>query len=87
MAGLAALGLDPQVTDHREHTNVETEVSDSTVAESWKTVLALLESADRFGLVSSAGRSLIVWAAVRKEAPATDDAIAAAGQCRQLYGS
>lgn len=86
-AGLAALGFDPYVQDHRGHACLETEVPDSTTAESWGALLALLETADQFGLVNSASRGLIVWAAVRKDAPATDDAIAVAGQCRQLYGS
>ncbi|MFH8386895.1 hypothetical protein ACH4E7_39280 [Kitasatospora sp. NPDC018058] len=86
-AGLLALGLDPQMKDHGNHACIETEVPDSTTAESWGVLLALLETADQFGLVSSASRGLIAWAAVRMDAPATDDAVAVAGQCRQLYGS
>ncbi|MDH6119320.1 hypothetical protein ABH930_000562 [Kitasatospora sp. GAS204A] len=86
-AGLSALGLDAHVHDHGSHVCLETEVPDSTTAESWGALLALLETADQFGLVKSASRGLIVWAAVRMDAPATDDAFAVAGQCRQLYGS
>ncbi|MFD7905566.1 hypothetical protein ACFV4G_25385 [Kitasatospora sp. NPDC059747] len=73
--------------DHGNHACIEMEVPDSAMVESWGGLLALLETADQFGLVSSASRGLIAWAAVRMDAPATDDAVAVAGQCRQLYGS
>lgn len=86
-AGLSALGLDLQVQDHGSHVCLETEVPDSTSAESWGALLALLESAHQFGLAKGVSRGQIAWAAVRKDAPATDDAFAVAGQCRQLYGS
>ncbi|PVE13899.1 hypothetical protein Y717_03900 [Streptomyces scopuliridis RB72] len=79
---LSAAGFSPRVTDHDDHTRIEMEVADSVSAGSWQELLAVLEAADRFGLdVSSAGGRL-AWAAIRRNAPVTDDAVR--GRTHQL---
>lgn len=86
VAGLSALGLNPQVKDHRDHACIEVEVSGSTTVESWAALLVLLEAADRFGLVTSAKCGQIAWAAVRRDTPATPataGVLADGGFCHQ----
>lgn len=63
-ARLAAAGLKPRRTEHSGHTTVEAAVPPSFPDESWPEVLAVLETADRFGLNSAThGRTL--WAVIR----------------------
>ncbi|AQU67810.1 hypothetical protein BBN63_17775 [Streptomyces niveus] len=69
-ARLSAAGLAPHTTDHADLTYIETELPGRVDVETWREVLAALEEADCFGLVTSAnGRR--VWAAFGKEAPTT----------------
>ncbi|WP_411114618.1 hypothetical protein [Streptomyces sp. 029-5] len=72
---LSAAGFTSRVTDYEDHTRIEVEVTDSVSAVPWQELLAVLESADWFGLdVSSAGGRL-AWAAIRRNAPATGDTV------------
>ncbi|MGW8570625.1 hypothetical protein [Streptomyces niveus] len=60
--------------DHADLTYIEAELPGLVDVETWREVLAALEEADCFGLVTSAnGRR--VWAAFGNEAPATVDAV------------
>lgn len=81
-ARLSAAGFTPSVTHHHDYTYVESEVPDSTSAKSWRELLAVLETAEWFGLVDSSVSGRTVWAAVSNEAPATADAVR--GHSRQL---
>jgi hypothetical protein len=81
-ARLSAAGFTPNVTHHDDCTCIESEVPDSISAESWRELLAALETADWFGLVDSSESGRTVWAAVSNEAPATADAVR--GHIRQL---
>ncbi|MGW6506033.1 hypothetical protein ACWGCP_00450 [Streptomyces niveus] len=73
-ARLSAAGLAPHATDHADLTYIETELPGLVDVETWREVLAALEEADCFGLVTSAnGRR--VWAAFGNEATATVDAV------------
>ncbi|GAA2774273.1 hypothetical protein GCM10010440_76250 [Kitasatospora cinereorecta] len=72
--GLSALGLEPHVKDHDDHLCIETDVSGSTSVESWGAVVALLESADTYGLVTTADSSRIAWAAILKDAASNSSA-------------
>ncbi|WP_329133949.1 hypothetical protein OG552_17435 [Streptomyces sp. NBC_01476] len=72
-ARFAAAGLVPQVKEYADRTSIEARVPEPFPEETWPALLALLETADSFGLVTTTrGRS--VWAAVRKDAPAPADA-------------
>ncbi|MFD4118441.1 hypothetical protein ACFWSJ_33995 [Streptomyces niveus] len=73
-ARLSAAGLAPHTTDQADLTYIETELPGLVDVETWPEVLAALEEADCFGLVTSAsGRR--VWAAFGNEAPATVEAV------------
>ncbi|MGW6310463.1 hypothetical protein ACWFRQ_34615 [Streptomyces niveus] len=73
-ARLSAAGLAPHTTDHADLIYIEAELPGVVDVETWREVLAVLEEADCFGLVTSAnGRR--VWAALGNEAPATVDAV------------
>ncbi len=69
-AGISAIGLRPQVSDRGDYVQIETKVPPSASADVWQPLLALLETADTFGLVSSARRGLVATALVRKGVPA-----------------
>jgi hypothetical protein len=58
------------MTDHDDHTRIETEVTGEVSAQSWRELLALLESADRFGLVNSSASGLTAWAVIANGTPA-----------------
>lgn len=66
-----AAGLAPRTHDHPRHLSIEADVPDSVTSELWQEVLSLLESADWFGLMDSSARGRTVWAAIRKDSPAT----------------
>ncbi|KNE79645.1 MULTISPECIES: hypothetical protein [Streptomyces] len=69
-ARFSAAGFTPRVEDHDDHTCVETDIPDPVTAEAWGRLVTVLETADRFGFVSSeSGR--IAWAAVSKKTPGT----------------
>ncbi|MEU5424323.1 hypothetical protein AB0H73_01755 [Streptomyces olivoreticuli] len=69
-ARLSAAGFTPRVTHRTDQTRIETEVPDAVSADSWRDLLAVLETADSFGLVvGDSGRT--AWAAVSEETPAT----------------
>lgn len=70
-ARLSAVGLTPRVTEHDDHTCIETEVPGSASAETWQELLQALEAADLFGLVVTGAGGRTVWAAVSKNAPET----------------
>lgn len=72
--GLAALGLTPELKARRDQTTVEARVPESFPAESWPAVLALLETADAFGLNDSAARGRSLWAVIRRSAPSAGEA-------------
>ncbi|TFI30675.1 hypothetical protein [Streptomyces sp. 4R-3d] len=73
-ARLSAAGLVPHATDLADLTYIETDLPGLVDVGTWREVLAALEEADCFGLVTSAnGRR--VWAAFGNEAPATVDAV------------
>lgn len=69
-AGLAAVGLTPQLKEYGDRTSIEARLPDSFPAGAWSAVLALLESADWFGLVNSRVRGLSLWAVISKSDPA-----------------
>jgi hypothetical protein len=80
-ARLSAAGLTPRVMDHHDHICIETEAPDrsaaaaSASAASWQALLAVLETAGRFGLVVTSTGGQTVWAAISRKAPATVDAV------------
>jgi hypothetical protein len=68
-ARLAALGLAPELKEHRDHTSIEARVPSTFPADAWPEVLALLETADSFGLADSAAHGRELWAVIRKSVP------------------
>ncbi|MFC4034055.1 hypothetical protein ACFO3J_21625 [Streptomyces polygonati] len=73
-ARLTAVGLAPELKEYANRTSIEARVPDSFPAESWPEVLAVLETADGFGLADSAARGRSLWATIRKSAPAATPA-------------
>lgn len=62
---LSAAGISSRTTEYVDRTQVEAEMTGELSEESWREVLAALEEADEFGLLTSAkGRS--VWAVFSK---------------------
>ena len=85
--GLAAAGLNPRVKEHGDHVCVEARIPATASAEVWRRVLAVLETADFFGLISSARQGRIAWAAVRKgESIGSDDSTGQGHDCN-MQGS
>ncbi|MFF0129973.1 hypothetical protein ACFYTG_30355 [Streptomyces mirabilis] len=74
-AELSAAGFAPRLQHHDDRIEMEMEVSSSVSAESWQELLRLLAQADWFGLVSSEKYGRTAWAGVRKNAPATIQAV------------
>jgi hypothetical protein len=76
-ASLSAAGFSPHVKDHKNCACIEIDmaVPDSLSAESWRELLALLDTADWFGLTDSTTSGRTVWAAISKEARATAGAV------------
>ncbi|MEV4334093.1 hypothetical protein AB0K02_26785 [Streptomyces sp. NPDC049597] len=72
-ARLSAIGLTTRVEEHARHTSIEAEVPESLPAETWREALDVVAEADRFGLLASNLNGRTLWAAVRKEVPATGD--------------
>ncbi|WP_411071645.1 hypothetical protein [Streptomyces sp. cmx-4-25] len=72
-ARLSAIGLTTRVLDHTRHTSIEAEVPDSLPAKTWREVLEVVGSADRFGLLATSLGGRTLWAAVNKAVPATGD--------------
>ncbi|MEU7512086.1 hypothetical protein AB0B13_08780 [Streptomyces sp. NPDC042898] len=72
-ARLCAIGLTTRVLDHTRHTSIEAEIPDSLPAETWREVLDVAGSADRFGLLATSLGGRTLWAAVNKAVPATGD--------------
>ncbi|MFE7584361.1 hypothetical protein ACFU5Y_22705 [Streptomyces gardneri] len=72
-ARLSAIGLTTRVLEHTRHTSIEAEVPDSLPAETWREVLEVVGSADRFGLLATSLGGRTLWAAVNKAVPATGD--------------
>lgn len=68
-ARLTAVGLAPELKEYADRTSVEARVPNDFPAEAWPAVLAVLESADRFGFADSAARGRSLWAVIRKSAP------------------
>ncbi|MFF7155713.1 hypothetical protein [Streptomyces sp. NPDC008139] len=73
-AGLAAVGLNPAVKEYRDHTRIEAALPAAFPTEAWGEVLALLATADWFGLADSGARGRSLWAAVTKNTPTSPDA-------------
>ena len=73
-ARLVAVGLAPELKEHRDHTSIEARVPSAFPAEGWPEVMALLETADEFGLADGAARGRELWAVIRKGAPVATDA-------------
>jgi hypothetical protein len=65
-AGLAATGLTPLRKDEVDEVRIEADVPPDFPPEAWRAVLAVLESADRFGLSDGTARGRTVWALVRR---------------------
>ncbi|MFD8920242.1 hypothetical protein ACFV0Y_20865 [Streptomyces sp. NPDC059569] len=63
------------MTDHDDHTRIETEVVGPVSTGSWQELLAVLEAADSFGLAVSSAGGRLAWAAIRRNAPATGDTV------------
>ncbi|WP_314620255.1 hypothetical protein [Streptomyces stackebrandtii] len=72
-ARLSAIGLTTRVEEHPRHTSIEAEVPESLPAETWREVLEVVGSADRFGLLATSLGGRTLWAAVNKAVPATGD--------------
>lgn len=68
-ARLAAVGLTPERTDHGDRTRIEARVPSDFPAGSWPELLAVLETADRFGFADSTSRGRQLWAVVRTDPP------------------
>lgn len=66
-ARLFAVGLTPERTDNGDCTRIEARVPSAFPAGSWPELLAVLETADRFGLADSTSRGRQLWAAVRTD--------------------
>ena len=73
-AQLSALGLTTRVEEHARQTAIEAQVPDHLPAETWQEALDVVAKADRFGLLATSLGGRTLWAAVRKPAPATDNA-------------
>ncbi|MGP8300190.1 hypothetical protein ACTPOK_20115 [Streptomyces inhibens] len=73
-ARLSAAGFAPRLQHHDDRIAIEMEVSGSASEEAWRELFPLLETADRFGLISS-GSDRIAWAAVHRNTPATTDVV------------
>jgi hypothetical protein len=52
--------------DGAEEVRIEADVPPDFPPEAWRAVLAVLESADRFGLSDGSARGRTVWALVRR---------------------
>lgn len=76
-ARLSALGLRPERKDHVHHTTIQAALPASFPDAAWPDVLAVLESADFFGLADSTARGRFLWAAVRHSPRAAADATSA----------
>ncbi|MFC9703353.1 hypothetical protein ACFTWD_21960 [Streptomyces sp. NPDC056943] len=72
-ARLSDIGLTTRLLEHTRHTSIEAEVPDSLLAETWREVLDVVASADRFGLLATSLGGRTLWAAVNKAVPATGD--------------
>lgn len=70
-ARLSAAGFTPRVTYRNDHAHIETEVPNPVSTESWRELLAVMETADWFGLVVKESGST-AWAAINRETPATE---------------
>lgn len=66
-ARLVAVGLTPERTDDGDHTQIEARVPSGFPAGSWRELLAVLETADRFGFADSTSRGRQLWAVVRTD--------------------
>ncbi len=73
-ARLTALGLAPELKEHRDRTSIKARVTAGFPADAWAEVLAVLETADSFGLTDSATRGRELWAVIRKSAPEAEEA-------------
>ncbi len=69
-ARLAVLGISPTVTRGEGCCRVEAYVPRSLSPERWQELLAVLATADAFGLVDSSEDGLSVWAGVNDKTPA-----------------
>jgi hypothetical protein len=65
-ARLAAAGLRPVRKEHDDHTSIEAPVPASFPDSAWPGVLAVLETADWFGLADNTARGRVLWAAIRR---------------------
>ncbi|WP_370413294.1 hypothetical protein [Streptomyces fradiae] len=72
-ARLSAVGLTTRTQEHARHTSIEAEVPESLPAETWREVLEVMATADRFGLLATSLGGRTLWAVVRKAVPATGD--------------
>ncbi|MER7960010.1 hypothetical protein [Streptomyces sp. NPDC096030] len=72
-ARLSAVGLTTRVDEHARHTSIEAGVPESLHAETWREVLEVVATADRFGLLATSLGGRTLWAVVRKAVPATGD--------------
>ncbi|MFJ6422164.1 hypothetical protein [Streptomyces hydrogenans] len=72
-ARLSAVGLTTRVEEHPRHTSIEAEVPESLPAETWREVLEVVATADRFGLLATSLGGRTLWAAVNRTVPATGD--------------
>lgn len=73
-ARLAAVGLTPERTDEGDCAQIEARVPSDFPAGSWRELLAVLETADRFGLADSTSRGRQLWAVVRTDPDAAGHA-------------
>lgn len=80
-ARLSAAGFTSRVTHRNDRICIEVEVQESVTAESWRELLAVLDTADRFGLVVDES-GCTAWADIDEETPATDATVR--GHGRQL---
>jgi len=81
-------GVLPQPgSTHGDHVCVEARIPASTSGEVWRRVLAVLETADFFGLVSSARQGRIAWATVNKGEPGRRAGTTAQGHDCHMQGS
>ncbi|MGW5418954.1 hypothetical protein [Streptomyces sp. NPDC003943] len=72
-ARLTAIGLTTRTQEHARHTSIEVEVPENLPAETWREVLEVMATADRFGLLATSLGGRTLWAVVRKAVPATGD--------------
>lgn len=66
-ARLAAVGLTPERTDRGGRARIEAPVPPDFPAGRWPELLAVLETADRFGFADSTSRGRHLWAVVRTD--------------------